>query len=116
MCVIMMGHYPSVQVGSLCVTFNLAGYHPALCIGPFVMALESAANVTAQILGKPTRRFFETTLESLTSDGIEREMWVNSHPGHSDAASRSIVIIGDDINNDLGEGAIELNLRRVLGE
>lgn len=84
--------------------------------GPFVTALESAANVKAHILGKPTRRFFETTLESLSSEGIEKDMWVNTHPGHSDAASRSIVIIGDDINNDLGEGAVELNLRRVLGE
>lgn len=79
-------------------------------------ALETAANVKAHVLGKPTRKFFETTLESLTSDGIEREMWVNTHPGHGDAASRSIVIIGDDVVNDLGEGAVELNLRRVLGE
>jgi ribonucleotide monophosphatase NagD (HAD superfamily) len=84
--------------------------------GPFVTALESAANVKAHILGKPTRKFFETTIESLASEGIERETWVNSHPGHSDSASRSIVIIGDDVTNDLGEGAVELNLRRVLGE
>jgi hypothetical protein len=84
--------------------------------GPFVTALESAANVKAHILGKPTRKFFETTLESLAHDGIERGTWVNTHPGHRDSASRSIVIIGDDISNDLGEGAVELNLRRVLGK
>ncbi|KAG8752832.1 hypothetical protein FRC12_011777 [Ceratobasidium sp. 428] len=82
--------------------------------GPFVTALESAANVKAHILGKPTRKFFETTIESLASEGIERDMWVNTHPGHGDSASRSIAIVGDDINNDLGEGAVELNLRRVL--
>ncbi|CEL58241.1 Haloacid dehalogenase-like hydrolase domain-containing protein 2 OS=Bos taurus GN=HDHD2 PE=2 SV=1 [Rhizoctonia solani AG-1 IB] len=82
--------------------------------GPFVAALETAANVKAHILGKPTRQFFETTLESLSRDGIEKEVWMNAHPGHSDSPSRCIVIIGDDINNDLGEGAIELNLRRVL--
>ncbi|QRV91590.1 haloacid dehalogenase-like hydrolase domain protein [Ceratobasidium sp. AG-Ba] len=82
--------------------------------GPFVTALESAANVQAHILGKPTRKFFETTIESLASEGIERDMWVNTHPGHNDSASRSVVIVGDDVNNDLGEGAIELNLRRVL--
>jgi hypothetical protein len=84
--------------------------------GPFVAALETAANVKAHILGKPTRQFFETTLESLSRDGIEKEVWMNAHPGHSDSPSRCIVIIGDDINNDLGEGAIELNLRRVLGK
>ncbi|CAE6347325.1 unnamed protein product [Rhizoctonia solani] len=81
---------------------------------PFVTALETAANVKAHILGKPTRQFFETTLESLSRDGIEKEVWMNAHPGHSDSPSRCIVIIGDDINNDLGEGAVELNLRRVL--
>lgn len=79
-------------------------------------ALETAANVKAQILGKPTRDFFEVVIESLASNGIEREMWVNSHPGHRDSASRSIIIVGDDVNNDLGGGALELNLRRILGE
>jgi len=82
--------------------------------GPFVTALESATNVQAHIVGKPTRKFFETTIESLAGEGIERETWVNSHPGYSDSTSRSIVIIGDDVTNDLGEGAVELNLRRVL--
>ncbi|KAL0948792.1 hypothetical protein HGRIS_008922 [Hohenbuehelia grisea] len=69
--------------------------------GPFVAALEYAAGVKADVLGKPSRKFFETVIGSF--DDIEVE-----------GRAGKIAIIGDDVEADLGEGAIELGLWRVL--
>ena len=70
--------------------------------GPFASALESAADVQATVVGKPTRTFFQLVISSL--DFPESK----EIPG-------KIAIIGDDAEADLGGGAIELGLWRVLG-
>ena len=70
--------------------------------GPFVTALECAADVRATVVGKPTRTFFQLVISSL------------DFPGDAETGGK-IAIIGDDVEADLGEGAIELGLWRVLG-
>ena len=71
--------------------------------GPFVSALESAADVRAIVVGKPTRTFFQLVISSLDL------------PDNLKGTDGKIAIIGDDIEADLGEGAVELGLWRVLG-
>ncbi|KAH9042652.1 HAD-like domain-containing protein [Lactarius pseudohatsudake] len=68
--------------------------------GPFVAALENASGGTAEIVGKPERKFFELVLNSLESDVQGRE--------------GVVAVIGDDIQSDLGGGAVELGFWRVL--
>ncbi|KAI0002548.1 haloacid dehalogenase-like hydrolase domain-containing protein 2 [Russula compacta] len=68
--------------------------------GPFVAALENATGKTAEIVGKPERKFFELVLSSLGSD-------VQGQDG-------VVAVIGDDVQNDLGDGAVELGFWRVL--
>jgi ribonucleotide monophosphatase NagD (HAD superfamily) len=74
--------------------------------GPFITALETAANVQAHVLGKPTKLFFETVIDDFYLSG---ELDKGEHNGR-------IVIIGDDVETDLGDGAIELGLWRILGK
>lgn len=69
--------------------------------GPFVAALENATGKTAEIVGKPERKFFELVLKSLGPDVQDRE--------------GVVAVIGDDVQTDLGDGAVELGLWRVLG-
>lgn len=69
--------------------------------GPFVAALENATGKTAEIVGKPERKFFELVLGSLGS-GLQSQEGL-------------VAVIGDDIQNDLGDGAVELGFWRVLG-
>ncbi|KZP26167.1 hypothetical protein FIBSPDRAFT_949637 [Athelia psychrophila] len=69
--------------------------------GPFVEALENASGVKAEIVGKPTRAFFEAVIDDMGLDP-------------SNQAAGKVVIIGDDIQADLGGGAVELGLWRVL--
>lgn len=69
--------------------------------GPFVAALENASGSTAEIVGKPERKFFELVLGSLESDMHDQE--------------GVVAVIGDDVQNDLGDGAVELGFWRVLG-
>ncbi|KAH9067864.1 HAD-like domain-containing protein [Lactarius vividus] len=68
--------------------------------GPFVAALENASGRTAEIVGKPERKFFELVLNSLGSDVQGRE--------------GVVAVVGDDIQSDLGGGAVELGFWRVL--
>ncbi|KAJ8519998.1 hypothetical protein ONZ45_g3141 [Pleurotus djamor] len=63
--------------------------------GPFVDALEFAAGVKAQILGKPTEQFFSTVIEDLRREA-------------PDLSNDRIAIIGDDVEADLGDGAVKL--------
>jgi len=70
--------------------------------GPFVSALESAADVQATVVGKPTRTFFQLVISSLD---------LPENPG----MAGKIAVIGDDVEADLGGGAVELGLWRVLG-
>lgn len=71
--------------------------------GPFVQALENASGVKAEIVGKPTRAFFEAVIDDM---GLHQ----------SNPVVGKVAIIGDDIQADLGGGAIELGLWRVLGK
>ncbi len=63
--------------------------------GPFVSALELAADVQATIIGKPERAFFEQALATIGSSGDETLM------------------VGDDLLNDIG-GAQSVGMRAVL--
>ena len=74
----------------------------ALGPGPFVAALENASGTRARILGKPSKAFFEIVIASLP-------------PALSGSGAR-VAVVGDDVEADLGEGAVELCLWRVLGE
>lgn len=72
----------------------------SLGIGAYVAALESAAGVQAEVVGKPTKGFYELAI------GMMRGKY---------GALGVVGIVGDDIENDLGAGAKELGLERVLG-
>jgi len=74
----------------------------SLGIGPFVKALEFASSVEAELVGKPTRRFFELAIQCLR----ENTKW--------EGAVEEVAIVGDDVENDLGGGARELGLQTVL--
>jgi hypothetical protein len=95
----------------------------SLGIGPFVKALEEASGVQAEIVGKPTQTFFELALERLKSvhslnigDHHEAPTETGSGSKAKAISRREIAVIGDDIGNDLGGGAIDLGLTRILGE
>ena len=79
--------------------------HDSLSLGPwpFVAAPESATGIHAETVGKPGRAFFETVIASFGFDD------------KADHEGGRIVIIGDDIETDLGGAAVELGLWRVLG-
>ena len=77
-----------------------------LSLGPgaFIAGLEDSSGTQATVLGKPSRAFLERALRSLESQDIRREDWTQ------------VAIVGDDVDNDLGGGVVELGLGRVLGE
>ena len=68
---------------------------PLLDAGAFVVGLEYAASVRAEVVGKPARAYFEAALRAL---GVP-----------PDAAT----MVGDDVESDVG-GAKALGLRGVL--
>lgn len=63
--------------------------------GPFVAALEYAAGVTAEVVGKPSSAFFHAAADAL---GVERSR---------------VTVVGDDVESDAG-GAVRAGLRAVL--
>lgn len=69
----------------------------SLDLGPFVAALEYAADIRAEVVGKPARAFFELALDDL---GLEAD---------------EVVMIGDDIEADIG-GAQNAGLRAIQVE
>lgn len=74
----------------------------SLGIGAYVRALEAASGVTAEVVGKPTRSFYELAIARIeTMYGVTLE-------------SGEVGIVGDDVRNDLGVGAQELGLKRIL--
>ncbi|KAJ2457437.1 Haloacid dehalogenase-like hydrolase domain-containing protein 2 [Coemansia sp. RSA 2424] len=88
---------------------DLVGIHRAkyyasaegqLSLGPggFVAALEYAADRQAVLVGKPARAFYELAL---------KDMGLLESP-------ESVVMVGDDVLADLGSGAQDLGLLRVL--
>ncbi|KLO08581.1 hypothetical protein SCHPADRAFT_908510 [Schizopora paradoxa] len=85
--------------------------------GPFVVALENATasrNLQAISVGKPSREFFERVLATLPDDPLYSAPDSKSVGGESSISWRDVAVIGDDIEADLGEGAHELGLWRVL--
>jgi HAD superfamily hydrolase (TIGR01458 family) len=68
---------------------------PLLDAGAFVAGLEYAAGVDAEVVGKPSRAFFEAALAELGAE-----------PGDA-------VMVGDDVEADVG-GAKAVGLRGVL--
>ena len=62
----------------------------------------------AQAVGKPERAFFEVCLQSLGVD--------TGGKGESNIRLGDVAVVGDDAEADLGGGAVELGLQRVLGE
>jgi HAD superfamily hydrolase (TIGR01458 family) len=68
---------------------------PLLDAGAFVAGLEYAAQVEAEVVGKPTAAYFESALAEL------------------DAAPGEAVMVGDDVEADIG-GAKRLGMRGVL--
>lgn len=75
-----------------------SGHGLMLGPGPFVAALENATGKEAEVLGKPSKAFFQTVIESLDYEG----------------PYECIAVIGDDIQTDLGGGATDLRLWRIL--
>ncbi|KAI9481610.1 MAG: Haloacid dehalogenase-like hydrolase domain-containing protein 2 [Benjaminiella poitrasii] len=71
-----------------------------LSMGPggFIQALEFATGKTAKVVGKPTVNFFKLALKQIGMEDRPQE----------------VAIIGDDVSNDLGGGAKELGLHRLL--
>jgi HAD superfamily hydrolase (TIGR01458 family) len=68
---------------------------PLLDAGAFVAGLEYAAQVEAEIVGKPTAAYFEAALAELDSTPSEA------------------VMVGDDVEADIG-GAKQIGMRGVL--
>ena len=75
--------------------------------GPFVTALEHASGQQAEIVGKPSRGFFQTVIGNFQPEEL-------APPQHG--AAGVVAVIGDDVEMDLGGAAVELGLWRVLGE
>ncbi|KIM32118.1 hypothetical protein M408DRAFT_14632 [Serendipita vermifera MAFF 305830] len=84
--------------------------------GPFVTTLEVGVGdgCKAEIVGKPARAFFEVCLRDL---GVGRKRDISDEDGQRDGEELKadhVAIIGDDIEADLGGGALELGLNRIL--
>jgi len=96
--------------------------------GPFVLALENASGAQAHVVGKPTKEFFQMVIDDFTAD----ELPIPTNTEHGDNSPRivglgamsvscpptftgRIAVIGDDVEADLGGGAVELGLWRILG-
>ncbi|KAK3826017.1 MAG: HAD-like domain-containing protein [Benniella sp.] len=81
-----------------------------LSLGPggFVEALEFASGVKAHVVGKPQKAFFELAIQNMGIDFSAEQK------RGSDKESTGIVMIGDDVEQDLGGGAAELGLLRYL--
>ncbi|KAF7351489.1 Haloacid dehalogenase-like hydrolase domain-containing protein 2 [Mycena sanguinolenta] len=83
----------------------------ALGPGPFVKALEHAVpGVKAHIVGKPSRAFFEAVIADVDAHGC----FAARNPDAPTPPNSRVAIIGDDVEADLGGGAVELGLWRVL--
>jgi len=97
--------------------------------GPFVVALENASGACAHVVGKPTKEFFQMVIGDFTAE----ELPIPANTEHGEGSPRivelesmprtyppptfngRIAVIGDDVEADLGGGAVELGLWRILG-
>jgi len=79
--------------------------------GPFVAALENAAgpNIQTKVVGKPEAAFFEMVIKDFG------DLNASGKTERAQSPQPRIVVIGDDVEADLGGGAVELGLWRVLG-
>ena len=68
---------------------------PLLDAGAFVAGLEYAAGIQAEVVGKPTRAYFEPALGAL------------------EASAEETTMVGEDVNADIG-GAKSAGMRAVL--
>ncbi|PPQ85920.1 hypothetical protein CVT25_014797 [Psilocybe cyanescens] len=88
--------------------------------GPFVAALETATGVSAHVVGKPSKAFFKMVIGDfkLAEPSDDPDQYGKIKPindGESQSSHRGkIAVIGDDVEADLGGGALELGLWRVL--
>ncbi|KAF9286006.1 hypothetical protein BGZ68_003313 [Mortierella alpina] len=84
-----------------------------LSMGPggFVEALEYASGIKAHVVGKPQRAFFELAIQNMGLK-VPSPSTTGSEGEHS--TKSGIVMIGDDVEQDLGGGAAELGLIRYL--
>ncbi|KAK3843038.1 MAG: HAD-like domain-containing protein [Linnemannia gamsii] len=88
-----------------------------LSMGPggFVQALEFATGVQAHVVGKPQKAFFELAIQNMN---LSLPTSTPTPPTTATATTpvlgTGIVMIGDDIEQDLGGGAAELGLVRYL--
>ncbi|KAG0303254.1 Haloacid dehalogenase-like hydrolase domain-containing protein 2 [Linnemannia gamsii] len=83
----------------------------SLSLGPggFVEALEFASGIKAHVVGKPQKAFFELAIQNMgLSLPAPTSMQATTTTG------TGIVMIGDDVEQDLGGGAAELGLVRYL--
>ena len=69
-----------------------------LDLGAYTTALEFSTDVSATIMGKPSKEYFSSALETLSLP---------------DCDFRDVVMIGDDINGDV-KGAQDAGMRGVL--
>lgn len=79
--------------------------------GAYVAALEAASRRKADdtiVCGKPSKTFLETCLNSMHQEQAGSQQ-------QQDTGEERNIIVGDDVDADLGGGAIELGLERVLG-
>ncbi|KAF9436956.1 hypothetical protein BGZ76_002459 [Entomortierella beljakovae] len=86
------------------------GHSSTLSMGPggFVEALEYSSGVKAHVVGKPQKAFFELAIQNM---GLELP---KDDQSQSLKTSPGIVMIGDDVEQDLGGGAAGLGLTRYL--
>ncbi|KZO93215.1 hypothetical protein CALVIDRAFT_583388 [Calocera viscosa TUFC12733] len=77
--------------------------------GPFITALEEAADVRAEIVGKPSRMFYELSLQ-----GIMPGQGDGDGDGERGWRGEEVAMVGDDVRSDLGDGAVECGFVRVL--
>ncbi|KAF9942688.1 hypothetical protein BGZ67_000503 [Mortierella alpina] len=84
-----------------------------LSMGPggFVEALEYASGIKAHVVGKPQRAFFELAIQNIGLK-VPSPSTTGSKDEHPEKSG--IVMIGDDVEQDLGGGAAELGLIRYL--
>ncbi|KAK7045016.1 Haloacid dehalogenase-like hydrolase domain-containing protein 2 [Favolaschia claudopus] len=69
----------------------------------------SSRRESSCVVGKPTRAFFEAVIKDLDGHGC-----ITGQRGSSVPQDGRVAIIGDDVESDLGGGACELGLWRVL--
>ncbi|KAF9134563.1 hypothetical protein BGW39_006656 [Mortierella sp. 14UC] len=86
-----------------------------LSLGPggFVQALEFATGVQSHVVGKPQKAFFELAIQNMGFPLLPATT-TSTPPPTTTTQGQGIVMIGDDVEQDLGGGAAELGLVRYL--